>query len=158
MPITINSPHSGRPVKIRDEDIGRAVRDQDGRVFYVVIRTSGEGYYAALTRKGSAKDEERYDKLETRIEQVQEQVDTQAQIVHDATGRRRANPLGRLIVLLLLLGVLAVGGYTAYLTWGGGTAPGWWPLPIPSVAPVEPIQPGEPVVVPKPQLFAPSVL
>jgi hypothetical protein len=117
MPITINSPFSGRPVKIRDQDIGRAVRDEEGRVFYVVPRRRGEGYYSAPTRKGSAKDEERYDKMETRLAQVEQQVQAQAAAVHDATGRRRANPLARLVLLLVVLAGLAAGGYFAFEAW-----------------------------------------
>ncbi|MEM7626594.1 MAG: hypothetical protein AAF333_13440 [Planctomycetota bacterium] len=162
MPIVINSPYSGLPVKIRDQDIGRAVRDEEGRVFYVVPRASGEGYYSAPTRKGSAKDEARYDKMETRVAQVQEMVDAQAQTVHDATGKRRANPVGRLIVLVLLLGVLTVGGYTAYLMWGGGTAPEWWPLPVPESVPfLDPSGPSDPdasATHTEPKLFRPGVL
>ena len=129
MPIVINSPHSGRPVKIRDEDIGRAVRDQDGRVFYVVPRPNGEGYYAALTRKGSAKDEERYDKLETRIEQVQEQVDAQSQAVHDATGKRRTRPGLRAIAILIIVAGLVASGLVMLVESGRIDRPGWWPIP-----------------------------
>ena len=33
MPIVINSPFSGKPVKIRDQDVGRAVKDEEGRIF-----------------------------------------------------------------------------------------------------------------------------
>lgn len=107
MPITINSPYSGRPVKLRDQDIGRAVRDEEGRVFYVVQRASGEGYYAALTRKGSAKDEERYDSLATKMASSQENVQAQAAAVHDATGKRRPSLVRRLVGVILLLVVLA---------------------------------------------------
>ena len=117
MPLTVLSPHSGRPVKVRTEDLGRAVRDEGGRVFYVVPRANGEGYYAALTRKGSEKDEQRYDKLERRTDEVQEQVDQQAAAVHDATGRRRSRPLLRLLTLLILLGILVTAGYFAWQWW-----------------------------------------
>ena len=117
MPLTVLSPHSGRPVKVRSEDLGRAVRDEGGRIFYVVPRSNGEGYYAALTRKGSPKDEQRYDKLEQRTEQVQEVVDQQAAAVHDATGRRRSRPLLRMLALIVLLGVLVAAGYFAWQWW-----------------------------------------
>ncbi len=110
MPLTIHSPHSGRPVKIRDEDVGRAVRDQDNRVFYVVPRASGEGYYGAVTRKGSAKDEERYDRLAANPAEVATASPTAAP-VHDATGgRRQRRPLRRAALTLVVLGGLAIGG------------------------------------------------
>ncbi len=121
MPITINSPYSGRPVKIRDQDIGRAVRDEEDRIFYVVARASGKGYYAAPTRKGSDKDEQRYDAMQQKMDTTQEQVTQQHQAVHDATGRRRHSPVLRRLLLLLILAVLAVAGYAAYFLSTGGT-------------------------------------
>ncbi|MBB6429753.1 hypothetical protein [Algisphaera agarilytica] len=120
MPITINSPYSGRPVKIRDEDIGRAVRDEEDRIFYVVQRGSGEGYYAAPTRKGSEKDEQRYDAMQNKMDTVQEQVTAQHQAVHDATGRKRS-PVMRRLVLIVVLAILAAGGYSIYFLSTGGT-------------------------------------
>ena len=82
-------------MKIRDQDIGRAVRDEEDRIFYVVPRASGEGYYAAPTRKGSEKDEQRYDAMQGKMDQVQTQVTAQHQAVHDATGRRKRSPIVR---------------------------------------------------------------
>ena len=58
-PVTILSPYSGRPVKVREQDLGRALRDEQGRVFYIV-EDPEHGRYAARTRKGSPKDLERY--------------------------------------------------------------------------------------------------
>jgi len=110
MPITVNSPYSGRPVKIRDQDVGRAVRDEDGRVFYVVPRSEGQGYYAAPTRHGSPKDEQRYDEMQLKMEQVSEQSHEQQAIVRDATGKKRS-PVGRWLFLLILLIALGAGGY-----------------------------------------------
>ncbi|MEM1108697.1 MAG: hypothetical protein AAGH99_08410 [Planctomycetota bacterium] len=121
MPITINSPYSGRPVKIRDQDIGRAVRDEEDRIFYVVKRESGEGYYAAPTRKGSPKDEQRYDAMQTKMVRVEEQVTEQHQAIHDATGRRNRPSVLRRAVLLLILLALAIAGYAAYFLATGGT-------------------------------------
>ncbi|MEM6854199.1 MAG: hypothetical protein AAF593_07300 [Planctomycetota bacterium] len=121
MPITINSPYSGRPVKIRDQDIGRAVRDEEDRIFYVVPRASGEGYYAAPTRKGSEKDEQRYDAMQGKMDQVQTQVTAQHQAVHDATGRRKRSPIVRKLLLILILVVLAAVGYAVYFLSTGGT-------------------------------------
>lgn len=130
MPITINSPYSGKPVKIRDQDIGRAVRDEEDRIFYVVPRENGEGYYSAPTRKGSAKDEARYNKMLTRSADVQEHIDVQHQAVHDATGRKRPGR-ARLVVRLVLVAGVLVAGFTAYLALTGTEAPAWWPLPVP---------------------------
>ncbi len=67
MPLTILSPHSGKPVKIRDQDVGRAVRDEEKRVFYALPRPGGGGHYGALTRNGSEKDLARYDALEAKV-------------------------------------------------------------------------------------------
>jgi len=134
MPITINSPYSGRPVKIRDQDIGRAVRDEEQRVFYVVPRSVGEGYYAAITRQGSPKDEQRYDAMQTKMDTTQQQVVAQADAVHDATGRRKANPLARLMVMILLAAALVVAGYAAYVQWGGGQWPDFFEEPATPVS------------------------
>ena len=108
MPITVNSPYSGRPVKVRDADIERAVRDEENRVFYVVKRPSGEGYYAALTRKGSAKDEARYDGMETKMDTTREVgAERSAAQVHDATGRRRPGTIRRAVILFVIVLLLA---------------------------------------------------
>lgn len=113
MSLTIHSPHSGHPVRIRDEDIGRAVRDEENRIFYVVPRASGEGHYGAITRKGSAKDEERYDRLALNPAKVAAAHAAQAAAApaHDATGgRKRRRPLRRAVLTLVVLGGLAVAG------------------------------------------------
>jgi len=113
MPLTIHSPHSGHPVRIRDQDIGRAVRDEENRIFYVVPRASGEGHYGAITRKGSAKDEERYDRLALNPAKVAAAHAAQAAAAapHDATGgRKRRRPLRRAALTLVVLGGLAVAG------------------------------------------------
>ncbi|NBC11677.1 MAG: hypothetical protein GVY24_08125, partial [Planctomycetes bacterium] len=115
MPITVLSPFSGRPVKVRDQDVGRAVRDEEGRIFYVVQRADGTGYYGSPTRKGSAKDEQRYTNLEAKTATSAAQVKTEHAEVkpHDATGPgRRARPLRWLILLLVLL-LAAAGIYLA---------------------------------------------
>lgn len=105
--IEINSPHSGRPVRVRDKDIGRSVRDEDGRIFFVLPRTTGEGYYASVTRTGGANDEQKY--LEMLAKEIQAQATgreiTQQQIF-DATGRKRSSWRGKLVILVLLLLVL----------------------------------------------------
>lgn len=152
MPITINSPYSGLPVKIRDQDISRAVRDEEDRIFYVVPRESGNGYYAAPTRKGSAKDEQRYDAMQQKMGEVQQQVTAQHTAVHDATGRRRSfrqRPVGRLIVLVLLVAALVVAGYAAYVMWGGGAWPDLFGAPD---APLSPLPTDNPTTLPTPRL------
>ncbi|MEM8737685.1 MAG: hypothetical protein AAGG38_04305 [Planctomycetota bacterium] len=153
MPITVNSPYSGRPVKIRDQDLGRAVRDEEGRIFYVVARAEGDGYYAAPTRKGSAKDEQRYDALETKMDAAQVQVDLQHAAVHDATGRRRRGSRARWLVVVLLLLVVGAAAYYGVVYRGGGD-PGVGPdrLELPGLPGIDP-SPGEPVSPsPKPGL------
>ncbi|MEM1210120.1 MAG: FKBP-type peptidyl-prolyl cis-trans isomerase [Planctomycetota bacterium] len=115
MPITVLSPYSGRAVKARDQDIGRALRDEEGRIFYIVERPGGHGHYAAPTRKGSDKDLERYDALQTKGEVARQTHHEQsAQQVHDARGKGRSGSGTRKLVLLLLaLVILAVAGYIA---------------------------------------------
>ncbi len=99
MAITVYSPHSGKPVKVRDEDIGRALRDEEGRIFYVITRDDGKGLYASFTRKGSDKDQQRYDKLikqhtESLAQTIGDAMTTTGSkpdqpVAHDATGRKR---------------------------------------------------------------------
>lgn len=107
MPITILSPYSGKPVKVRDQDVGRAIRDEEGRIFYIVDGTDGGGHYSSMTRKGSEKDEQRYRKLvdgSAKVDRVAREHVLQA---HDATGKKRSNPLGMVILLLIVLAVAA---------------------------------------------------
>lgn len=66
MTITVNSPFTGRPVKIREKDVGRAVTDEDGGIFYVFPKKDGRGYYGAPTRAGGERDEERAARNEAR--------------------------------------------------------------------------------------------
>lgn len=112
MPIVVYSPFSGKPVKVRDEDIGRALRDEEKRIFYALERPDGEGYYAAPTRAGGPKDLERYDKILAKVSaggtHSREQ---QAQNLHDATGRKRANKRGKLVIVILFLIVAAIAYY-----------------------------------------------
>jgi peptidylprolyl isomerase len=147
MPLIIHSPYSGRPVKVRDEDVGRAIRDEEGRVFYVVPR-AGEGYYAAPTRKGSAKDEARYDEMAGKMQQAEKaSTDERSGRLrgfrgHDATGRRRTAPI-RLLALLMIVAALAAGGYFAWQWWQG--QPAGFPLQLP-IAP----DPAAPTPAPSP--------
>lgn len=110
-PAIILSPYSGRPVKIREQDLGRALRDEQGRVFYVV-EDPEHGRYAARTRKGSPKDLERYRAIEANTAQLDDEVQTTRQGLaqaHDASGAKRRNPLGLLVLVLLLAAVAALG-------------------------------------------------
>jgi len=138
MPITILSPYSGRPVKVRDQDIERAIRDEEGRIFYVVEGTDGQGYYASMTRKGSEKDQQRYRKLNDKGAVVDHQAKQNVLQAHDATGRRRRNPVGTL-VLLLIVAALALAGY-AYVA-----HPEWLGLGGDEPAATEPNNPTPPV-------------
>lgn len=67
MPITVLSPFSGKPVKVRDNDAGRAVRDEENRIFYVIPKSDGTGYYGATTRAGNPKEEARALELESKV-------------------------------------------------------------------------------------------
>ena len=150
MPITVNSPYSGRPVKVRDADLGRAIRDEEGRIFYVVQREGGDGYYAAPTRKGSAKDEQRYDDMAAKMAVSDHQVQAQAAAVHDATGRRRSRPALRLVLILLLLAVVAAGLYLYFVGLPEG-------LDLPGTGD-DAITPTDPLDLPTPGPPQPSVL
>ncbi len=50
MAITVDSPYSGKPVKVREQDVRRAVRDEEGRIFYVLPRPDGSGFVGSKTR------------------------------------------------------------------------------------------------------------
>lgn len=110
-PAIILSPYSGRAVKIREQDLGRALRDEEGRVFYVV-EDPEHGRYAARTRKGSPKDLERYRKIEADAAQLDDATQPARQNLaqaHDAAGNKRRNPLGLLVIVLLLAASAALG-------------------------------------------------
>jgi len=117
MPLTVLSPFSGRPVKVRDQDVGRAMRDEENRIFYVVPKADGSGYYAAPTRKGSAKDEQRYAELQAKTDTSAQHVKTEHAAVHDATGPGRKTGSGKFILLLLLIVAAAIAIYL----WANGT-------------------------------------
>lgn len=107
-PVTILSPYSGRPVMIREQDLGRALRDEQGRVFYVV-EDPEHGRYAARTRKGSLKDLQRYREIESNVAQFAGEVELKTAAAHDATGSKRRNPVGLLLVLFILFDLVALG-------------------------------------------------
>lgn len=110
MGIVVHSPHSGRPVKVRDQDVGRAVRDEQQCIFYVLERLGGNGYYGAITRAGGSRDEQRYDQMLLKQEQARTTGHTEtARQIHDATGPGRLRV--RLKLLILLLAAAGVVGY-----------------------------------------------
>lgn len=119
-PVTILSPYSGRPVKIREHDLGRALRDEEGRVFYVV-EDPDHGRYAARTRKGSQKDLERYREIEANVAKLHDEVgpDTQGILqAHDATGNKRQNMMGIALIVLIAIVMAAIGyAYIQYPEW-----------------------------------------
>lgn len=105
--IEINSPHSGRPVRVRDKDIGRSVRDEEGRIFFVLPRSTGEGHYASVTRTGGPKEEQKYLDMLAKEEHAKATGEsiTQRQI-HDATGGKRSSWKGKAVILFMLAIVL----------------------------------------------------
>lgn len=109
MAIIVPSPHSGCPVRVREQDMGRAVRDESGRIFYPLPRSSGGGHYGALTRAGSAEQEQRCTELATEFSR-QPTLESPQPEAHDATGCGRHRPTAWLILLLLLLtlGIVAL--------------------------------------------------
>lgn len=111
MAITVKSPHNGRPVRVRPQDVGRAVRDADGRVFFVLERAGGNGYYGSRTRVGGEAEEQRVDELpeSAAAERDDAPADDDA-TTHDATGRTRSRGRPLLIVVILLL-LVALAGY-----------------------------------------------
>lgn len=134
MPLIVRSPYSGKPVKIRDQDVERAIRDEAGRVFYVVPTEDGQSHYGSPTRRGSAKDEASYAALVAKMEAAGDQADkaeavngsmnevdgvtgAQGSEVHDATGKPRRSPAVLIGVVIILLGALAAGGYGWQAGW-----------------------------------------
>ncbi len=109
MGIVVFSPHSGRPVKVRDQDAGRAVRDEEGRIFYVLPKSDGSGHYGALTRAGGVKEEQRARDYEAKSGQIEDRAKQNVLAVHDATGKKRSSSRGKLVIaaLALLCGAMA---------------------------------------------------
>jgi len=136
--IEVNSPHTGRPVRIRDKDVGRTVRDEDGNIFYALPRPDGQGHYSSLTRAGGPDQERRYDDMlakESRARAAGQEASQR--LVHDARGKPRSNVRGKLVILVLALIVAAL----VYLfTIGplGGTSWPWQKPPEPTPAPANP--------------------
>ena len=99
MAIIVPSPHSGCPVRVREQDVGRAVRDESGRIFYPLPKREGDGHYGALTRTGSDEQEERCAEMGEAY-QRQPPAESPSVEAHDATGPgRRRRPVVWLISL-----------------------------------------------------------
>ncbi len=110
--IEVRSPHTGRPVRLREKDVGRTVRDGDGNIFYALECADGNGHYGSLTRVGGEEQERKYFEMIEKEEHAKNVADeaTQQQ-VHDARGqKRKSSPLVKLLLVLIVIG-LAVAIY-----------------------------------------------
>lgn len=110
MPIVVYSPHSGRPVKVREQDVGRAVRDEAGRIFYLLAKSDGSGYFGSCTRTGGDQQEQRAEQMRQQPQAPDPQAALPEATPHDATGRRRTRYRGKLVILALVV-VMAVLAY-----------------------------------------------
>jgi len=107
MPIVVNSPFSGQPVKIRDQDIDRAVRDEENRIFYVLPLSNGTGYFGSTTRQGGEKEERRYLEMAQKSAQMKVVGDARSEKqVHNAMGKKRGGKR-RLVVTVIVLAIIA---------------------------------------------------
>lgn len=129
MAVMVNSPYSGRPVKVREQDIGRAVRDEEGKIFYVLQRSEGQGYYGSLTRLGGLREEHRHHELPQSIVR-DPPPSAQGQPVHDATGRRASSLSGKLVILVFVL--IALGLILLWLFTVGPWGSVEWQTSLPS--------------------------
>jgi len=115
MTVEILSPYSGRPVKVRPQDVGRAVRDEEGRLFYVLPRPDGSGYYSAPSRAGGQRDIDRYDRYLTRMAGAKQISEGQSRQQIQAAQRARK---GRRRWLWIL--IVATAAAAAYWLWRNG--------------------------------------
>ena len=103
MAITVQSPHNGRPVKIRPEDVGRAVRDSEGKIFYVLPREDGRGHFGSLTRQGASEKEVQCAELTAKAVGEHDADDS----AYDATGRSGFRsllfPISIILAILIIL-------------------------------------------------------
>ena len=124
MAVVVNSPHNGRPVKVRQQDVGRAVRDDEGHIFYVLARSDAEGYVGSLTRGGGAAPPRPVEGAGKALDQEHAQPDAQEPpdktLPHDATGKRRSKSPARLVIVILLLTVAVLAYlFSPYGPFGG---------------------------------------
>ena len=115
MAIIVKSPFSGKDVKVRDNDAGRAVKDEEGRIFYVLPKSDGSGYYGSITRSGSgaARDESRNEEMEDKVAVARGNVHENVEASRGGGG----GMAGKVIVLVFILAVL---GFGAWVFVGGG--------------------------------------
>ena len=142
MAITIRSPHNGRPVKVREQDLGRAIRDDEGHVFYVLPRAAGQGHYGSRTRQGSAAEEQHYDEVEAQPPTAAAEATAPAghqPDVHDATGPGRPGSelRWRMALAVLILVALFVAIFLTWHFWPGEATP-----PAPQPVPEQQHEPG----------------
>ncbi len=105
----VHSPHDGRQVKVRDQDIGRSVRDGEGRIFYVLLRSDGKGPYGSLTRAGGPDQEAAYDAMLAREQgAMSKAAQVTREVIHDASGRKRGGSGRALVAGFVLLAALAL--------------------------------------------------
>lgn len=136
MEIKVNSPHSGRPVIVREADVGRALRDENGKVFYVLRQSDDKGYYGSRTRGGGSQDERNYIEISTRSSEAD--LSESAPPMHDLTGNCGPRSRGKLVILVLVVIALVIALLWA-LTVGPWGDIGWQEAgasnPIPVLAP-----------------------
>jgi len=136
MAIIVNSPFSGKPVKVREQDVGRSVRDEEGRVFYVLQRADGEGYYSSPTRQGGQKDQDRYDQMASKQAGAAVNMQKETAALHDATGKPRSSARGKIVILFFVIVVIALAWYARdflYNKWIKPPEPGT--MPVSRIAP-----------------------
>jgi len=114
--VEILSPYSGRPVKVRPQDVGRAVRDEEGRLFYVLPRPDSSGYYSAPSRAGGQRDIDRYDRYLTRMAGAKQISEVQSREHIQAAARRARKRRRRWLWIL----IVATAAAAAYWLWRNG--------------------------------------
>jgi hypothetical protein len=139
MAIIVNSPFSGNPVKVRDQDVGRAVKDEEGRIFYVLEKSDGSGHYGSITRSGAgaAKDEERATKMEDTQAVRRGNVHAQVESARGGGGSK----LGKLFVLVIVLGALAFCAWVFLLGGKDKLRERWNAPPPPAQVPLNSVSP-----------------
>ena len=116
MTVEVLSPFSGRPVKVRPQDVGRAVRDEAGRLFYVLPRPDGSGYYSAPSRAGGQRDIDRYDRYLHRMAGAKQVAEGRSRDqIESAARQARKRRWARFVLVLIVLAAAA-----AYWLYRGG--------------------------------------
>jgi len=128
--ITVQSPYSGRPVKVRDEDVGRAVRDEEGRIFFVLPNPESGGHFGSRTRSGKQRPQAVTPDPDVSLSPSSAASEVDLDQCHDATGEQRSCVRGKLVIVVLII-IMAVLVYLfsplGPYSWGKmrfGTSPG----------------------------------